>query len=317
MNQSSLDTKRVIELAAHKIFFQGVSLPLDLGQGIILRYTDAEESNAIAEYLGFPRRSELFVENGYVCFEKEPEFQNEKHFPLRVRRAGFLLPEAILFGSEIVQLKNQQGELQVGFSAERTEDCGARALETSNYLVAKKVVFDEFTLQRVRKLATYRLNTDAFISSFVSAHNALPSSVFRIVSYMSIVEGLIGTKKETANMRSNIASKMPYFFKNIWPGLELAIGLPTTPHYNNGREITDIEGVWSDLYQLRNLVVHGDGDKLSGGTELRHCANDIEFSALQDATWHDAFDILDFGLKALIYWQLEDPSARESFSQIV
>jgi len=280
------------------------------------RHTYAEETDAIAEYLGFPRRSELKVRNDYICFEKDPEFQNEKQFPLRIRRACLLLPDEILFRSEIVQLINQSGQLQVGFRAERAEDCGARMLETSNFLAAKEVSFNDATLMRLIRLMSYRLDSDPFMSSFVSAHNSLPNSVFRIVTYMAIVEGLVGADKEIGQMRENIASKMLYFFHRVWPNLDLAADLPG-PQYSNGRDITDIEGAWNDLYRLRNLIVRGEGDILLSGVPLKQCVNSVEFIALQDIPWHQAFEILEFGLKALLYWQLEDPAARHSFSQIV
>jgi len=88
----------------------------------------------------------------------------------------------------------------------------------------------------------------------------------------------------------------------------------SSPKYKNGRTILDIRGAWSDLYQLRNLVAHGKGGRLEKGSLIKDAIE--RPSAFGDMAYQDALNILDYGVKSLIYWNFEKPDARERFAEI-
>lgn len=131
---------------------------------------------------------------------------------------------------------------------------------------------------------------------------------------MSIVEGLIGVNDERAPKRDNIASKMEYFYRYVWPTLDLAAGLGP-PKFRDERAIIDLRGAWSDLYRIRNLVAHGGGNELVWGKPLKETVKKL--GTLGDTNRGEAADLLEYGVKSLLYWHLERPEEREAFSNIV
>lgn len=307
MNQYALD------LAAQTFTFSGFDLPVDLGRGVVLRYTNDAETDAISNYLGFPDGSRLKTNDHFVCFERIGEYSDESQWPLRTRHAFAMLPTEIFFRSEVPQMRDTDSGLVVGARSQRYRELGARIHESGNFIPTHPVEFTKSTLERVKLLHTFELDSDPFVHSFENAHNSLPNSIFRFVNYMAIVEGLLTPSKEIKNIRNNIASKMAYYYSFIWPTLKLSESLPL-PTFKNGKQITDHDGVWNDLYKLRNHTVHG-GASLAHGKPLGELIPN-KFGPLQHATLGDAANLLDYGLKSLLYWHLERPDQRRCFSEI-
>lgn len=301
-------------MAAQKLNFEGVTLPVDLGRGMILRLSDDEETETLSTFLGTGLFAPRKIDGRYVCLQREPEFADEKQWPMRVRPALALLPDEIIFHAETPRLcRLADGQMSVSSVMRRGGHWADGVYEASNFLTTTEVIVDEATLRRVRALQEYPLDADPFMRSFGSAHNSKRNSEFRFVTYMSIVEGLIGHGKGGREIRENISKKMTYFYKFIWPTLKLAEGLPQ-PRFPDGREIKELDGAWSDLYKIRNMVAHGQGDELSWGKKLSECKDG--FSTLQSATRGDAANLLDYGVKSLLYWHFERPDEQQCFSGI-
>jgi len=304
-----------LDLAAHPLLFEGVELPIDLGRGVTMRLTDAEETETVHEYLGSNSRTRLKHDGDYVCFQVAEDWKDERENPLRIRAAMALLPDEIVFRSEIIQIGRVDGKMCVVRRAERADDFGARILQ-AHFAPVKliPVHFDQNVYNRVRKLVEYPLDSDPYIRAFESAHNAVPHSEFQFVTYMSIVEGLIGADDERAPKRDNIATKIEYFYRYIWPTLELAQNIGPQ-RFKDGREIADLRGAWNDLYRVRNLVAHGGGNKLKAAALLKDAVN--KTGTLSNIDRFEAIRLLDFGVKSLLYWHLERPEERAAFSRIV
>jgi len=304
-----------LDLAAHPLLFEGVELPVDLGRGVTLRLTDKEETETVFDYLGLGERTRLKHNGKYVCLQVAEAWKDEKENPPRIRAALSLLPNEIVFRSEVIQMRRIDGKMRVGMRIERANDFGARILQAHFLPVSMVPIrFDQSSYARVRKLVEYPLDTDPFVRAFESAHKTAPNSEFRFVAYMSIVEGLIGVNDERTPKRDNIASKMEYFYRYIWPALDLAEGLDP-PKFKDGRKITDLRGAWSDLYRIRNLVAHGGGNDLAWGKPLKESVNKL--GTLGDLNRGCAADLLAYGVKSLLYWHLEKPEERDAFSNIV
>lgn len=315
MRKSVVEQLHFLDLAAHPLSIKGVELPVDLGRGVTMRLTNDEETETISEYLGLGERTRLKHDGSYVCLQVADHWKDERENPPRIRAALALLPDEIVFRSETIQMRRIDGEMRVGMRMERANDFGARILQAHFPMIsAAPIPFDKSILNRVRKLVEYPLDSDPYIRTFDSAHNAVPNSEFRFVTYMSIVEGLIGVNDERTPKRDNIASKIEYFYRYIWPTLDLSEGLDL-PKFEDGRKIADLQGAWSDLYRIRNLVAHGGGNDLAWGRPLKE--NIKKLGTLGDSTRSGAMNLLDYGVKSLLYWHLERPEERAAFSNIV
>lgn len=289
---------------------------MKFGRGVVVRQTTTEETNAIKKYLPWARLRPFPKMNGnFICVERNGKWKNERKNPEQFLRALALLPRPIYLFPEVIELCRSpaNNELVQCGQFRRAETVGSSAREAGGFLYSHFSIFNKTEFQRLRRLHKFGLAQDAFVDQFVAVQNILPNSNFRFVANMSIIEGMIGPTRQSKNIRENISSKLSYFYQHIFPNIKLADKMKL-PQLRKDVPIRDFTAVWRDIYRIRNMVAHGDGGKLKPGETLKEIYEG--FGSLQDSSTYHASEILEHGVRCLIYWHLESPDTVKNFREI-
>lgn len=191
-------------------------LDLTISDGVEIRAcTDSETTAVLQSYPRFTPVKQNGKEKVFCIAAPPDERSNWLHvLPL------LLFDEIQVHSSPKIKIKD--GEFRVAGSITRYPNAYARDHLPQHLVVNRQVTLDKNTMEMLRLLKELHIEKNPFVGLFADAWTITPNSPFRILAFISLVEGMISSDNTKSTGSENISTKMEYFYREVWPSLKSA-----------------------------------------------------------------------------------------------